>query len=438
MARLARGCAQDRDRARSRQLSAIVRIADPCARWALDKESIVNWHLRFGNERGVAAALAYVERDYVREAPAVERYTAELARAWREAQRDLGAARDVRQPDGVNYSAQALFVGASRTIQRLEALVGVRENFLFLARHYLRAAEEFGSLALLDKAALYLRPAVEGAAFLEPLERQPAAAGLLHFNLHIFRTDELRMREAVLRAHLARTPEDIARAGALLQSIERPLYRRLAETAFSGGDDFCDISDGWGGAEELREACGADDEMQDRVVNYWISRAVLAQVAPSGEGREDELVMRLLQLEQLPDHGRCCYSDAVGDLRRLHLMRADRQRRAFAEAAARGDPFEARERWHEALDELAKAERLAPAAEGPARFRRIAQAWLDLWALGAEVRPRPGETMPPLTDFAGAPALRGLSAPAAGRPRPNRHGRALKAVVPARWTAPPS
>ena len=45
---------------------------------------------------------------------------------------------------------------------RLQDVVRARESYIFLAQQYLRAAEEFGSLALLDKAALYLRPAVAG------------------------------------------------------------------------------------------------------------------------------------------------------------------------------------------------------------------------------------------------------------------------------------
>ncbi|MBV9881939.1 MAG: hypothetical protein JO276_02930 [Sphingomonadaceae bacterium] len=375
---------------------ALFETRDPCLEQATNETILVEWHLRFGSEASTTAALAYVERDYSQQAQLIADYRSRVESAWRAAQPDLRAAHEVRQPEHVNYSAQAMFVERSRTIGRLQALVAVRENFIFLALLYLRAAEEFGSLPMLDKAAIYLRPALDGAAFLAPLERQPPVANMIYFNLQTFRTDEIRMREAVLRAHLTRTPQDLARAEQVLQSIEQPLYRRLAEAAYSG-DDFCDIDRGASGADELETACAADDEISQRVAPYWVNRAMLGFVLPPSQSRDGELALRLLEQERF-HQGHCCLGRTEDDLVRFYRMQADQQRHAFTEAVARRDWFAARQPWSQALDALEKAVRLTPPDQAPARFRRIARAWLDIWVRSSESRGDPDESVAQLTE----------------------------------------
>lgn len=353
----------------------------PCVRWSLEEASIVDWHLRFGNERGISIALAYLERDYSRGVPTTSRYRTELARAWRLALPDLLRARKIEQRPNLNYSLKHRFMDRSRTIRRFNGLVDAREKYLFLAEQYLRAAEEFGSTPLLDKASLYLRTTLDGTEFLEPLESQEPAAGLLHFNLHQFRTDDLKMRAAILQARLTRSAADIAEAERIVQSFERPRYRRLAEAVSSGGDDFCDISDGWSEAEALRAACEEDeDSIRERLTNYWIDRATLDFVTGNREARSHELAYRLLERERRSEQGRCCYRRAEDDLLRLRLLSAEDHRRRIGVHGARG--HERVRAWWDALDDLHEAEKLAPAHSSPARFRRIALAWLEIWDRG--------------------------------------------------------
>jgi hypothetical protein len=121
-------------------------------------------------------------------------------------------------------------------------------------------------------------------------------------------------------------------------------------------------------------------------------------VLPPAESRDYELALRLLEQERLPDRGRCCYNRAEDDLFRLYLMQADQQRRAIAQAGAGHDWGETQQHLWQALDALEKAERLTTPAEAPARFRRVAQAWLDLWARAGEIGANPGEGMASLTE----------------------------------------
>lgn len=355
---------------------------EPCTRWALDEESLIDWHLRFGTAESVVPALTYLELDYRRGEPAPEAYRTMLERAWTGALRDLQRARAVQQPQGVNYSAQARFVEASRPIQRFETLVATREKYIFLATQYLRAAEEFGLLALLDKADLYLRAAVAGSDFLGPLETRPPVQNVLYFNLHTYITDDLEMRAAVLRAALTRNAADLARAETVVESKARPYFGELAEHAFSHGDDFCDIQSDIEQESQTHQTCVEDDEAQTRVVNQLLARATLDLVADRENAYATfDLAIRLLDRERLQDRGRCCMRNADDDIVRLRLAHVAYLQRLLSRPE---DPGHANHvgNWQQALTDLETAERLTPAHLAPGRLRRIALAWLALWPLG--------------------------------------------------------
>ncbi len=355
---------------------------EPCVHFWLDKAGLVTWHQRFGSERSVTAALAYLERYYAGDARQVERFESDLNRAWRRALPDLGRAKAIRQPEGLDHSLRHRFMEKSRPIQRLQALVRTREDYRFLAEQYLRAAEEFNSSALLEKAARFLTPVVRGETMLGPLERREPFADLLYFNLSIFITDDLKMRVAVLRAHLSRSPADIAAADRLLESLRGENYQQIAEAAYSEGEDFCDISSGWNDAEILRTACREDDSLTEKVTNYWINRAMLDLVSDSKDPDSVELALRLLDHEGRDGGGRCCRRSAEEDKLRLHLRQADHHRRRLAATSVGEDRDDAADPWREALSALQKAERLAPVTSSPARFERIARAWLAIWQSG--------------------------------------------------------
>jgi len=361
----------------------------PCVRYWLVEDSLIDWHLNFGSIRSITPALIYLERDYLREVPASDRYQAALESAWRGAQADLRRARNIRQPEGLNYSVPHRFIDSSRPIRRLRSLVEARENFVFLAQQYLRAAEEFASLPLLETAERHIRVAVTAGEFLAPLEREPPVAGLLHFNLHIFVTDDLEMRAAVLRARLTRDAADIARAEAVISARENPIYERLAEIAVGDDDDLCEIGPGWGDAENLEAICRGQNDLPERIINVLASRALLnlVQDGPSGER---PIILDLLHEGSRNQQRRCCGQVSMNDL----LLRL---RLALAERLTRSDDmnFDAILDLHEALRVLRETERLVPPHDAPARFRRVAETWLSLYRRGdsmiasvdAELRP---------------------------------------------------
>jgi len=383
----------------------------PCARWALDKASLIDWHMRFGSARSITAALAYLEQDFVRSIPAPARYAAELRRSFKSATPDLQDAAGFDRPTGLYSSLGRRPLADSESVRRLKVLVRAREDYIFLSEQFLRAAEEFDDPTLLDKAELYLRPAVDGADFLGPLERQRTVMGLLYFNLHNFRLDDLRARAALIRARITGRPDDVASARTLIQSQELPIYAHANKAAYGGGTKFCDISDGTSHKEEIEVACREDYDFDAQAFNFALNRAMLDMMADAeidrpenadGRGvwrRSFELAVRLLAFEKLPDYSvRCC--PRTGDEDMLKLLQARAYygaRRVQSENGVRGRPGLSQV-WKDSLDSLQRAEKLAPPYEAPARFRRIATRWLDLWKAGIVLYADSDENPNPVND----------------------------------------
>lgn len=357
--------------------------AEPCVRWALSQRSLIDYHINFGSERSAAAALAYLEQDYRKAAPAPASYLDELARARRSAQPELR--KTTAKPSSRGHRLQGLSPPNDRpALQRFCRLSHVREKYIFLAEEHLRAAEEFGSLPLLDRGAMWLRPATEGAKFLRRLEKQLPDCESLMPNLGEYLTDELSLREAVLRAELTRDEGEVARAEGLRRSLEQPEDPLLAMAAYSGGEDFCDIGDGVSRAERVRAACRDDDATSIRVTAWALAGARLDLVADGAHRESYDTALRLLQRESASPSGRCCYRDSRDDLVRLQSSRAAHYLRLFARNGASASRERAvhGEYRFQILEDLREAEKLIAPSTAPARFARIANKWLAVWRTG--------------------------------------------------------
>ena len=174
----------------------------------------VDWHLSFGSERSVAAALAYLAEHTLTPIPPPERYTPEITRAWRASHPELQRALGSWHKGSAIKEAARRLLEQNRAYRRLDQLLEDRDKYHFFADQYLRAAAAFKSLDLLAGADRYIRAAVNSAGFLGPLLRfQPTLrVDQLHFNLDMHVTDAQRMFAANLRAHITRTPQNIAAA----------------------------------------------------------------------------------------------------------------------------------------------------------------------------------------------------------------------------------
>lgn len=353
---------------------ASYRRLDPsgaCTRSPLMFHNLIGWHIGFGSERSTAAALDYLEGYYLRGLPGAADYRRAAEQARRSA---LPVLRSARRGTPGRRNDRLLLRRESPEVRELDRLIDGAANHLYLAQYALLAAEEFGSLALLERADRYLRAISETASWLaEPDVAQPLA-GLFDDEFESFRLEDLRMRIAVWRAHLTRTPADIARAETLVAAAEGPGYRRLAESAM-GGRDACAIGPEaeW---EAAQDACNAQEDLQARVASWMSNRARLDLVIGFRQRRNYNSARELLLRGWGVSDAACCRPAAADDLLRLRLLRADTHRRQLDAAT---EPSEIREHLAAAMFELGEAlDDLSP-VRTPARFRRVAEAWLQLW-----------------------------------------------------------
>ncbi|HYE27471.1 MAG TPA: hypothetical protein VD887_12340 [Allosphingosinicella sp.] len=342
--------------------------------------TLIGWHLAFGSERSTSAALTYFEDRHLGGLPAD--FPAALRRQSQAALRDLQRERTSAQPAETEPALWDI-----PSMVRLGELVRGLDALVYLAESELRGAEAFDSLPLLERAERHWVRASQAAplltaptvsqAFARFLAQADEDEGDFHMfdEFEPFRLENLGTRIAILRAHLTRTAEDFARAESLVNAAERPDYRRLAESA-GGASDTCAYDPGDANRDANASACDAQRDLRTRVASWAVNRALLDQIGGSDDERNANLALDLLYLGWLPERGGCCRWSARDDIVRLRLMLADRSRRRLE---AETDREEIDGHWQGAVLELRNALESVRPSDEPARFRRIAEAWLRLW-----------------------------------------------------------
>jgi hypothetical protein len=341
---------------------------------------LIGWHLAFGSERSTAAALDYFEDKRLSglpsDFPAALRRQSQTALAY--------LRRERTDPQTVETRDRLLRLPS---MQVLDRLVFGLSNLVYLAEIELRAAEAFESLQLLERAqrnwqrASQAAPILTASAVAEPFARLLAVGGAEIDDFKMFRAferfrlEDLRARIAILRAHLTRTPGDLARAEALVNAAEGPDYRRLAERA-EASPDACAYDPDDSDRARTRTLCRAQEDFRSKVASWAVNRALLDQVVGGEDQRNDTLAFDLLGRGWLLNYGGCCRWSARDDMIRLHLMIADRRRR---ELDSESDENEMDDHWGSAAFALRNAADLVSPVDEPTRFRRIAEAWLELW-----------------------------------------------------------
>jgi len=380
-------------------------------------ESLIDWHFAFGNEASATAALAFLEQDHLAHAPAPGAFPGALAQAWRAAQRDLRAAEPLLSGASPDHDRGVRQLGARPRVSRLVALIRAHHRLSFLANQHLRAAEFYGSPALLAKARLYFDAAEAGMTILyrgTPLPAGGPGASLYNYlNLDEGRSNEMRdiaMRLAILKARLSRTPEDIDAAVRIVDANFSPVFRLAAENA-DRQDDFCDSGEG-DGLDPIRAACDEDDDFPDRFIRFWRNQALLDMLmasdpehyvarprgppspssgssyvrsaAGSAVSRDRpypdsfEFAVSVLERARLDNQSVRTFTGGTDDnLAALHMARADMFARLAASTTG-GSARDAAGLLDEALASLQRAERLSPPAERSGRFRQVAELYLPL------------------------------------------------------------
>lgn len=363
-------------------------IFEPLARCAYWKEyapQMVDWQIRFGDAKTAMSALKYIEQRQWNGKIDLSQHAEKLRVSFASARSDIARASKVKQPKNVNYNARYKYLHGQKSVERFDKLQHDRKNFQFLAELYIKAAEEFSDIFLLERGDQFLKPALEGASFLASIEHKPPVKGQFYFNLHGYQLDDLRARIALLRLRLSQSTENLDVARKALQTDKIDLYIELAETAFGGGESFCDIADGSRNSETLAIQCRKENGIHEQVVNQMLNHTIFELYSIGSEDKTSDwrsyygLADRLLSFEEIPDYStRCCRRRVDEDRIRLSFARAVSVENKIRSFNGYSNQWE----WYETLNSLREVQQLIPAYSEPARFRRIAKKWLQLEQLG--------------------------------------------------------
>jgi hypothetical protein len=110
--------------------------AGGCTRFQLVEQSLINWHLIFGNERSATAALAYVEDGYTAGRPSPGEFRQQLSRTWPDALRAIEAAR-LPATHGPERNAAERRLRRNRAFTRAAELIAAHDDFIDLTQQYL-------------------------------------------------------------------------------------------------------------------------------------------------------------------------------------------------------------------------------------------------------------------------------------------------------------
>ena len=407
-------------------------FAGGCTRFSLVVESLIDWHLAFGDEASASAALAFLEQGLMDDKPKFVALDNALISARHAAEPDFAAARrkvDREGRDSIEAVGRDLF--ARPAVARLRVLTQVQEDETFLAAQYLRAAQLFGSERLLRQARRYFISADAGyKALTGPAFR--GDAGDTRFEPRVpDRTiaagSDLQLAMAVVTAQVTDKAEDVDRADATLRAHLTPWFAAAPRQGDNMGRDLCDV----GAREDLkpyREACESEPEFERRVISYWRHRAELDLVmarhpdlfivktrATAGASRAPvdvavslefidsfEAAMRLIEVtgpQQGTEMGLRRRTAATEAKAALYLARADTRARLAASLPdlrtwqARCDITRT---LQGAINDLALAEALVPASEAPTRFHQIATRFLTVYDRIVSVSAGAGDDKMPL------------------------------------------
>lgn len=360
--------------------------AGGCTTFSLVNESLVTWHLAFGDEASTAAALSYLEQHFTRR----RSIRTDLAEA---------VARAVARP------------GRKADAASLPALVAEAGNYRFLAMEFARAADFFRSPILLEQARAYAAPALGVQQFARTqraaaakcakgdtgcTERAVPPALAILDNYIDRQATELDLQLAVAGVRVGGSAADFAAARAVFERNEDPGFELAREHAYQHGNDFCDIGDR-DDLREWRETC-RDDNLEGRAITYWRYRALytLAAQASGNKGLDrlhdewdGETALRLIEgraRAETDGVGRWGWHGDAFAVTDIRLAMAEVQlAKARARFAADPRPGRTQAAYDTvyALDRMWLAARYALGPDHPGWLRRIGMrymetsAWLD-------------------------------------------------------------
>lgn len=379
---------------------------DICTRVQLIRTSLLDWHIRHGNKDSAMAAMGFWENELRTdfEPGFDEEFSAEWERALR-ITRELLAQSVKDEPDWNANQRRNSILGQLRelgTLKDLNRLNGRVDSAEFVANEYIRAADAFQSIELVEAGARVDQVPRRIAAFLDSKEGIGEAEDLLAALLDNFsRSDRnsanLRaLNLAVVEASIRRDQASIQKADAITRDIYSPegiehrwpdLYTFLV-AAYEDDHEAC-RPDELNSLDGYQERCEKSDlEYLGR--DFWFERTRLELIARSegvpieplgravGPGRIVDLTVDLFIRGAWTEGMRYQEIDAPPEPVRLLLWAGE------AEVARLGDDCsddndEMGRAIYTALARIVRAGSLTSASNNPRLYREYAEALVETY-----------------------------------------------------------
>lgn len=381
---------------------------DVCSSFQLLLTSLLDWHLRHGNEDTALAAVRFLEDDL--SASLEPAFAADFGNALALAESDAHSLIERQRRAQPGASDDALLQAAgpalsgNASFRRVMAMAAKLENAEFIAGEYTRAADALTSRTLLTEARRLHGPAQQAVALIDERARQGSVAAWLAERLRPqYRTDRMSpaMRDvtlAVTEARIRRDAPAVQAAGEVTSrhflSGERaypiPDLLTFWQRAYQEDDSAC-ATDERNSREGYAERC-EENGFEQFAFGFWYQRGrleLLAQglgvplepLAPqfsrSGtvSGTTD-LFIRHAWYQGLR------YGEAAPPPEAVRLLVQSAEAEAAQLPARCGDNDQSRYQAVEAvLSPLSRALALADAARQAALYREVAQSRVRVQAV---------------------------------------------------------
>ena len=351
---------------------------DPCDSTPLPGDLLL-WHLSFGTEASALAAADAIASKALERLPK-SGIRAELMKSWRTALRDHQAAGRRLARDPQNKTLQ----GAERLGQRRLIATGAAPgDYRAAANHYLEIADVFASQAALTQAERYLALEAEAQAFLtqdlaKSTDPIPADVRDDLFKDETPRLGDLsRLRAAVLRARIQRTPDAFSAAVAQLQATARPEFQEgFNKLNQSPGEPVCQ-STGDDHLKALDKACNTASFFEREFIDFIAAAAQLDALMMPDRPKAFAQQLTTFSLDRTIAYMELEWHENWGGAPSSRIVDLPLHRIITLSLMRASSRTSGKEPDHDLAEELLlNTERRAPPDAAPTRFRQIAAQYL--------------------------------------------------------------
>lgn len=374
--------------------------ATGCARFQLMVDSLLDWHLAYGDAESARAAVAFLEQGAGGGRPIDPHFEAGLRARWKAAANEVAKLLAATKPLAENETVSArlgrryLAVYKLPAVKRLAEYVGRLDSYNFVASEYTRAAARFPSADLVAGARRVEVPVAAGMAFvrsraaLGPVDAYLAERFGQFFDNRVQSSALRDISLAVTDVALDPTAATVAKAEHVILARDNPDFTIFLEHAYESDSSACAVGD----REALRDYEDRCEEngFESDALGMWFQRSRLTLIAernnlsagaagriPGGGHDLVDAAIELFQRRAWEEGWRYGEGSPSPQAFDLILLRAE-VRMPNPAKACRGEIDGPTSPMPDILDDLTDAQTMISPARDPGRYRRLAELYLAI------------------------------------------------------------